>query len=261
MANTTVSRSPLVDHLTTALITTAFATLTAAFVWSSNYLLHLGENVDAVTANVDKVFAEEKLKADRANEFFIAVQSAMKRSERRQDQSLQLVEAAEHRSVAADEYHKWANRAVLECTQDEGLLSGFSPETTGVPPAYNNAVVNYFKSEISVWRSEDNLMKSLARGKLPPSSVRQEFQAWQLDRAYAGSLLVSTAQDMIAERKLQVENEREIYDAAHRQFQSYRKWSMLATFGLAFSIIGFYIALRVVFAQVQNRSRPSSSSP
>jgi hypothetical protein len=253
MTNSHPSGSSLIEKLTTALIGTVIATLAGAVLWSGNYLLHVCENLDAEMTKVQQAFNEEQLRSNRGSQFLTAVSDAMKRSASRVDRSDEFLKSAQKQQIT-NEYDEWTQEAILESTQDLGLLSGFTSETTGLPESYHQSVINLFKTEISLYRVQDDLMKSFGKGKKPPASIWIEYQAQRAEREYAQSLFKSSFEDMTVERNFQLQKDKEIFDAAHSQLQNYRKWGHLAIVTLGLSVLGFYIMGRIVFARKHVRS-------
>jgi len=248
-----IERAPsfLVDHLRTALIGTLIAICASLFAWSGLYLLHFDENLDAVVTRVRSAAAGDVSKQARATEFLTAIEAAIDRIEARTARTSELLRSVlDH--PGDEEFHKWSDEAIFEATQDLGLLSGFTPETTGLPESYHHAVINYFRAEISFAQGEDDLMKSLEYRKRPPASILKEFQDRREEMEYAGALLESTDKDLQAGREQRAEQMTEMFDSAHGEFQNLQKWGRIALFGLAVSVLGFCIMWRIAFARKKN---------
>jgi hypothetical protein len=147
------------EHIVFTAVGLGLAALGTVGSLSLSYILTYHDTAQSQYRKDDYAFKEFIAKQPRGLAFLRRVSEARDRSLARSDRLIKSLGHADKSSLSAN-YESGLNDA----TQDLGILSGYSPETTGLPGKFHESVQSLFHAEVELWRCVGRNLSTLEHG-------------------------------------------------------------------------------------------------
>jgi hypothetical protein len=235
------------EHLVFTMVGLTLAALGTVGSLSLSYILTFHDRAQSQYRENDAAFSEFTARNPRELAFLGLAVETGKRSRARAEKLLKILG---HKGDTGPSSLRGVYESGLRETMlDLASLSGYSPETTGLPVRFHDTVQSELRAEVEYWRSV---------GRLSPTGMA-ELRARLLDSDFANQAAVSAVDDMTFYQNLQrqaFERRRDEMKLGRDRAWRWFNWSFV---GLFVAMLGFYFILRVAISFSRGGSIPATA--
>jgi hypothetical protein len=230
------------EHLAFTMVGLTLAALGTVASLSLSYIITFHDAAQSQYRKIDAAFSEFTARSPRGLAFLGLAVETRDRSGARSEILLKILN--HEGGTSPGNLRKVYESGLRETMLDLATLSGYSPETTGLPARFHDTVQSELRAEVEYWRSVGRNLSSLENGRLSPAAAA-ELRARLLDSEFARRAATSAVDDMEFYRNLQrqaFEQRREDMKFERDRAWRWYNWSFV---GLFVAILGFYFMLRL----------------
>jgi hypothetical protein len=254
MSNSVLTEK-LREHLAFTIIGLVLAALGTIGSLSLSFFLSYHDMAQSQYRKEEYVFQEFFAKQPRGLAFLQRESEARDRSLARSDRLIKsLGQPNSRRSSLSAIYES----GLKDATQDLAVLSGYSPETTGLPNKYHESVQSMFRAETELWRCIGRHLSTLEHGRLSRAE-HADLQARLLDVSFTSSLLASASEDMTFDQDLRKKTFEQRRDEILAERDRGWRWFNWSAAGVFVALLAFYFILRLTIPLLllRNESTPA----
>lgn len=188
------------DHIAKTLITLVLGGLGTLMSVSGSFLLSEQPRLQKFSAYTTTA-NEGVAKITRSRQFAEAALAAYKQVPKRFTRLHEYLDSHKNRYDA--ELQKIVITSSEEVAVEAGQLAGYTPETTGLSPAFHESVHGFFTKELEFWRTLDDAVAEIQKNPRTGRAKLFETHDRLENLLYASSLLSSSWEDMAKAVNLQ----------------------------------------------------------
>lgn len=182
------------SHVGKTLITLALTGLGSLTFLTARFLLNAVPRLRANTSKWEAIANEQSAQAKRTLEFSTALQEINQRRRERFDRATTYVESNKNH-VNLQALSELAKETSEEAARDAGLLSGYTPETTGLPVSFHDSIRGFSEEELDFWRSFKEAADAIPKNPKNANDKLLELNNRLPKMIYAISQFVSSAHE------------------------------------------------------------------
>lgn len=252
-------KEKLRQHTAFTLIGLTLAALGTIASLSGSYLVSRFDKLDADFRQEDYALNEFLAKSSRSNDFLKLALETQRRSLER-SKRFPVEELLKKSSIS--HLRNVGQSGLDEAMEDLAHVTGYSPETTGLPVRLHESVDAVLKAEIEYWRFIGGTLESLESGKSLSRTMLTNLREKDREEYFAAKVFSSTFEDAsfgLESRRQLVMRRR---DEVSKETKRFLWRSRAAGVGLFIAIFGFVEMLWFVLRarSTEKPIRPSISS-